>query len=66
MEISGTSAGAATYALKKALEIPDSVLDLLPQQPVSAGLLSIPADIPVQAPDDSDITGKGGIINIIA
>ncbi len=64
MEISGTGTGAATYALKKALEIPDTILNLLPQ-PASAPLSSS-SNIAVQATDADQHSEKGSIIDIVA
>lgn len=62
MEISGTSAGAAAYALKKAQHMPETLLNLLVQQPVSQDRVTASPD---PAPDTVETTGQGRIIDII-
>ncbi len=65
MEISGAGADAATYALKKALEMPETILKLLPQP--ASDPLSSSSDITVQTTNAvQTITGKGSIIDIVA
>ena len=67
MEVSGISTGAAVYALKKALEMQGSAIDIIaPQQP-SGDLLSVKTvSRHAGAENTSETTGKGGIIDIFA
>lgn len=66
MEINGTNAGAVTYAMKKAMEMPNILMDLV-QASTSGGKNndtmqrspSLPLDI-------SGSTGKGKLINLVA
>jgi len=60
MDINGINIGASTYAMKKAIEMPKHMLNLVQQTPN--------AESPVvkQAPDFATITGKGKIIDITA
>lgn len=67
MEINGTNVGASTYAMQKAIEKPNLMLNLV-QQSENNDSQSLNTRTPVvqQAPDLSAITGKGKIIDIIA
>ena len=67
MEISGTSTGAATYALKKALDIQGSVIGIIAPQQSSADLLSAKiGNNHIDGMDTSENTKKSGIIDILA
>lgn len=67
MEISGTNSGAAAYVMKKAMEMPNILLDLLQQ---SAGFEG--QSHATQSPVSSQpvalaaITGKGKLIDVVA
>ena len=63
MEMGGTNSGASTYAMKKAMEMPELLLSLVEQ---TAGLQKQPPVVqPAAQPVDLEaMEGKGGIINL--
>lgn len=67
MEIGGTNAGASTYAMKKAMEMPNLLLSLV-QQTADSGKQTLGTKNPeaIQTLDLATITGKGTIIDLIA
>lgn len=66
MEVSGTNIGASTYALKKAMEMPNILMSLI-QNAAGSGDQSLATKTPVpQAVDVSAATGKGRIIDLVA
>lgn len=67
MNINDTKIGASTYAMNKAIEMPNLMLNLVQQIP-NAESQSLNTENPAvkEAPDLSAITGKGKLINIIA
>ncbi|MCG8553577.1 MAG: hypothetical protein MI799_24500 [Desulfobacterales bacterium] len=68
MNISGTpNTAASTDAMKKAMAMPNLMLNLL-QHPASASSQSLNTQIPeVQQPSDlATITGKGKAVDVIA
>ncbi len=67
MEISGSNTGASTYAMKKAMEMPNLLLNLV-QQTADSGeqLHSIKTSKTVQTAGLDTVTGKGKIIDIVA
>ena len=58
MDVSDIQNTAATYALKKALEIPGQLIEILPETPEA---LTAPA----QQVSMADVTGKGSLINVM-
>jgi len=67
MEISQTNTGASTYAMKKAMEMPNLMLSLLEQIPdPGKQALGTKSSAATQILDPSKITGKGKIIDLIA
>ncbi len=67
MEISGTNIGASTYAMKKAMEMPNLLIGLV-QQTADSGKNSLEMKSPLgsEALDLSSTTGTGAIIDITA
>ena len=67
MKIDGNNMGASTYAMKKAMEMPNLMLSLV-QQPADSGKQSLSTTTPAssQALDLAAITGKGKLIDVIA
>lgn len=68
MNINGTlNTAASTDAMKKAMAMPNLMLNLL-QQPTNTSSQSLNTQIPeVQQPSDlATITGKGKVIDIVA
>ena len=67
MEINGTNSGASTYAMKKAMEMPNLMLNLI-QQTASSGREPLETDISTgsQKLGTTAASGKGGIIDIVA
>jgi len=67
MEIGGTHMGASTYAMKKAMEMPNRVLNLV-QQTADSAKQSLGTKPPAltQTQDLATMTGKGQIIDIVA
>ena len=67
MEISGTHIGASTYAMQKAMEMPNILLSLV-QQTTETGKQSLGTKSPkaTQPLDLETMTGKGKIIDLIA
>lgn len=68
MEISGTNVGASVFAMKRAMEMPSILLNLIQPPPAEFGSQSLamktsPASKPV---DQTTITGNGKIIDIVA
>ncbi len=66
MDGSGTNIGASTYAMKKAIERPKNMLNLVQQIPNTQQSLNTENSVVKQTPDLATITGKGKIIDIIA
>ena len=62
MEITGTSTGASTYALKKAMHMLETLLNLLDRPPASQDRMQTTSE---QLPDNFNAMGKGGIIDIV-
>ena len=66
MEISGTNIGASTYAMKKAMEMPNILMNLVQSSAVS-GNQTLGTKSHVSQPIDvSAVTGKGKIIDLVA
>ena len=67
MDISKTNAGASTYAMKKAMEMPNLMLQLV-QQTAGSGQAPLKTDssAELQKPNTGAVNGKGGIIDIVA
>ncbi len=68
MEMNGISAGAATYAMKKAMEMPNILINLV-QNSALAGNQPLATRSPVpspNAPDLAAVTGKGKILDLVA
>lgn len=67
MDINATNTGASTYAMKKAMEMPKLMLDLV-QQTSNVGKQSLNTESlsAQQAPDIGSISVKGKIIDIVA
>lgn len=67
MNINETNMRASTYAMNKAIEMPNLMINLVQQIP-NAESQSLRTESPAvtQAPDLSTITGKGKLIDIIA
>lgn len=67
MEINTNNIGASTYAMKKAMEMPNLMLNLIQQtadsgkQPLGTNSTTTP-----QILDLATITGKGKIIDLVA
>ncbi len=65
MEIRGASSGAATYAMKKALEMPDPVMKAVQDSGGSEGQALATKGTEVQAVDRAEATGKGKILDVV-
>jgi len=67
MEITGTNVGASTYAMKKALEMPNLLLSLV-QQTANSGKQSLltKSPIAIQTLDRPTISDKGRTIDLVA
>jgi|GEM_PF-1210743 len=67
MEIGGSNTGASTYAMKKAMEMPNLLLNLV-QQTADSGkhLHSTKTPKTAHTIDLDTVTGKGKIIDIVA
>lgn len=67
MDVNGVNAGAATFAMKKALEMQGNLLDLVGKAAL-AGAQPLAAETPVasQTPDLAALSGKGRTINLVA
>jgi hypothetical protein len=67
MNINESNTGASTYAMKKAMEMPNLMLNLV-QQISNSQSQSLNTEGPAveQTPDFSAITGKGKMVDIIA
>jgi len=66
MEINGISAGAATYAMKKAMEIPNILMNLVQASSMEGSGPNTMQSAPSLQPDISASTGKGKLINLVA
>lgn len=67
MEIGGSNTGASTYAMKKAMEMPNLLLSLVQQTADSGNQLhSIKTPKTVSAVGFDTVTGKGENIDIVA
>jgi len=67
MEIGGTNSGASAYAMKKAMEMPNMLLNLLSQTTDSGKQsLGTKSSESASAPDPAMVTGKGQIIDLTA
>lgn len=67
MDINGTHMGASIYSMKKAMEMPKNMLNLVQQIPDTRSQpLNTESPVAKQSPDLATITGKGNIIDIIA
>lgn len=68
MEVSGTNIGASTFAMKKAMEMPNLMIDLIKNSATSdkQSLAAEQLVSPTQAPGLSSVTGKGRIIDLVA
>ena len=65
MEISGTNIGASTYAMKKAMEMPNILMNLIQNSAIEKQTLGTKS--PISQPIDvSAVTGKGKIIDLVA
>lgn len=66
MEINGSNVGASTYAMKKAIEVPNLMLNLV-QQSGNNDSQSLNTRTSVfEQPPDLSVTDKGKIIDIVA
>lgn len=66
MEISGTTIGASIFAMKKAMEMPNILLNLIEQTADSGGqALAMKSPISSTPVDLAAITGKGKILDIV-
>ena len=67
MEISGSNTGASTYAMKKAMEMPNFLMSLVQQTADSTQqALATKSPAATQAIDIATVTGKGTIIDLVA
>ena len=67
MEIGGSNIGASAYAMKKAMEMPKLLLNLVQQTADSGNQLhSTKTPKTGSAVDLDSVTGKGKIIDIVA
>jgi len=67
MDINATDTGASTYAMKKAIEMPKLVLDLIQQIPnPESQALNTESRAAQQKSNFAAITGKGKIVDIVA
>lgn len=64
MNINSTNMGASTYALKKAMETPQALLKLIPNQNGSTARSPETTSLAV-TPADPSSTAKGSIIDIV-
>ena len=66
-EIEGNNIGASTYAIKKAMEMPNLLISLV-QQTADSGKQSLPTKSPIaiQTLDRPTISDKGEIIDLVA
>ena len=66
MEISGTNIGASTFAMKKAMEMPNILMALVQKSAVNdTQALGTNSSLP-QPSNLSAVTGKGRIIDLVA
>lgn len=69
MEINGTGTGASTYAMKKAMELPNLMLSLVEQTAAGSGKQRVSGTEPAAgalAADRAAVTGKGLMIDSVA
>ena len=67
MEIGGSNTGASTYAMKKAMEMPNLLLNLVQQTADSGNQLhSTKTSKAAQIDNFGTVTGNGEIIDIVA
>ena len=66
MEINSTSTGASTYAMKKAMDMPNQLLSLVQQAGGSGQQQTLAADSLAESQRAVSTTGKGQIIDIVA
>ncbi len=67
MEIGGSNAGASTYAMKKAMEMSNLLLNSVQQTADSGNQLhSTKTSKSVKTADLDSVTGKGKIFDIVA
>ena len=66
MNVSGTtSTGASTNAMKKAMDMPNLLLNLLGKTPGTSQSLNSQQTEVQQAADLANVTGKGKIIDVV-
>lgn len=66
MNVSGTtSTGASTNAMKKAMDMPNLLLNLLGKTPGAGQSLNAQQTEVQQAADLASVTGKGKIIDVV-
>ncbi|MFC1513117.1 hypothetical protein ACFL5J_01575 [Thermodesulfobacteriota bacterium] len=65
MEINGTSSGAATYAMKKALEMPDTVMNVVQDSAAGEGQTLAMKGTEAQPLERSAVTGKGKLVDVV-
>lgn len=66
MDIGGTNIHASTYAMKKAIDMPKLMLNLVQQIPSTDGSLNTESPDVKQTHDIAATTGKGRAIDIVA
>jgi len=66
MEINGTNSGVATYAMKKALEVPEAVMNVVQDAGAREGQTLAMQSPETRQPDRAAATGKGTIIDVVA
>lgn len=66
MEINGTNVGAATFAMKKAMEMPNILMNLVQASPSNGKSNDTMQSSPSLPLDLSGSTGKGKLINLVA
>ena len=66
MDINSTNIHATTYAMKKAIDMPKLMLNLVQQIPGNDGALNTENTDIKQSHDLAATTGKGRIIDIVA
>lgn len=65
MEISGTNIGASTYAMKKAMEMSNILMNLIQNSSVN-GVQALGTKSPIpQSVNISSSTGKGELIDLV-
>jgi len=66
MEINGTNSGTALYAMKKSLEMPEPLLDVVQSSSGNNGQNLVMKSGEGESVDLSAFTGKGKLINVVA